>query len=138
MTIEYKVNEPITTEQFVGLLIASGLSARRPVADQVNMAGRLAHGTLLVTAWDGDRLVGVARSITDFHACCYLADLAVDEDYQRQGVGRSLQALTQEQLGPQCDLLLLAAPAADAYYGHVGFTRHERCWILGRHQRIKM
>ena len=34
--------------------------------------------------WDGEQLVGVARSVTDFAYCCYLSDLAVDEQYQNK------------------------------------------------------
>jgi ribosomal protein S18 acetylase RimI-like enzyme len=48
----------------------------------------LANSNLLVTAWAGQQLVGIARSITDFHYCCYLSDLAVDVAYQQQGIGK--------------------------------------------------
>lgn len=136
MNIEYKVNEPISVEQFVGLLKASTLSERRPVDDIECMQGMLANSNLVVTAWDGERLVGVARSMTDFHYACYLSDLAVHQDYQRTGVGKRLQGLTQNQLGPRCKLILIAAPGANAYYGSLGFTNNERCWVLERHQSI--
>jgi len=76
----------------------------------------LDHANLLVTAWSGDRLIGVARSVTDFHFCCYLSDLAVAVDFQRQGIGKELMRLTQAELGPRCTLILLSAPAAVDYY----------------------
>ena len=88
------------------------------------------NNNLLVTAWDGDLLVGVCRSMTDFHFACYLSDLAVDEDYQSLGIGRELMRMTQQQLGPRCSLILLAAPAANDYYPHVGFENNPRCWVL--------
>ena len=78
---------------------------------------------------DGDLLVGVARSVTDFAYCCYLSDLAVCADYQRQGIGLELQRRTLAMLGPRCKLILLAAPAAAGYYPHIGFERHESCWV---------
>lgn len=90
----------------------------------------LEHGNLLCTAWDGDRLVGVARSVTDFAYCCYLSDLAVDAAYQKQGIGRALMRLTQAQLGPSAKLILLAAPAAAAYYPRLGFQAHPSAWVL--------
>jgi len=40
------------------------------------------NSNLVVSAWDGDNLVGIARSMTDFHYACYLSDLAVDKKYQ--------------------------------------------------------
>ena len=136
MAIEYRINAPLPVEEFIALLRASTLAERRPVDDRECMAGALANSNLVISARDGDRLVGIARSVTDFHYCCYLSDLAVDAAWQRRGIGRRLQALTQEQLGPRCKLILLAAPAADAYYGHIGFSRNPRCWVLERDARI--
>ena len=130
MAIDFRINEPITTDQFVGVLESSTLGERRPVHDRACMEGMVANASLVVTAWDGTRLVGVARSVTDFHYACYLSDLAVHRDYQRSGIGKRLQALTREQLGPRCKLILLAAPAASAYYERIGYTHKDRCCVL--------
>ncbi|MCK9505988.1 MAG: GNAT family N-acetyltransferase [Porticoccaceae bacterium] len=136
MSIEYKINEPITASQFVGLLKASTLAERRPVDDLDCMRGMISNSNLIVTAWNGDLLVGVARSVADFHYACYLSDLAVHLDYQRSGIGKVLQQLTQKQLGARCKLILIAAPAANSYYEHIGFTNNQRCWVLDRDQCI--
>lgn len=137
MSIEYKINEPISVDQFIDLLNRSTLGKRRPVDDRACMQGMIANGNLTVTAWHGDNLVGIARSVTDFHYACYLSDLAVAESHQKCGIGKRLQSLTQAQLGPRCKLILIAAPAANTYYGHIGFTHNDRCWILERDARIK-
>ena len=100
------------------------------------MEGMIANSNLIVSAWEGGKPVGIARSVTDFHYACYLSDLAVDKNYQKSGIGKRLQMLTQERLGPRCKLILIAAPAADSYYGHIGYTRNERCWVLARGTRI--
>jgi predicted N-acetyltransferase YhbS len=73
-------------------------------------------------------LVGVARSLTDFSFCCYLCDLAVDQTYQRHGIGTALIRLTQSRLHPEATLVLLAAPAAEGYYGRIGMARHLSAW----------
>jgi ribosomal protein S18 acetylase RimI-like enzyme len=96
----------------------------------------LQNANILVTAWDGDKLVGVARTLTDFHYACYLSDLAVDEAYQRRGIGKRLIAVTQEQLGPNCKIILLAAPVANDYYPKIGFDHNPRCWILERDKTL--
>jgi predicted N-acetyltransferase YhbS len=96
----------------------------------------LKGGNLTVTAWDGDLLVGISRSITDFHYACYLSDLAVDIAYQNKGIGRKLIALTQDKLGPLCNLILLSAPSAAEYYPRVGFSKHPSAWILNRKDSI--
>jgi len=133
--IHYSTTTPLSPTTFIDLLHRSTLAERRPVDDAETIAGMLANADLTVMAWDGELLVGVARSVTDFHYCCYLSDLAVDEAYQRQGIGVELIAHTQAQLGPRCNLILLAAPAAADYYGHIGFNHHPRCWILPRDKR---
>jgi len=136
-TMIYNSTTPLSPTQFTDLLRRSTLAERRPVDDAETIAGMLANADLTVTAWDGDLLVGVARSVTDFTYCCYLSDLAVDVAYQRQGIGIELIAHTQAQLGPRCNLILLAAPAAADYYGHIGFNHHPRCWILPRDKSIR-
>lgn len=136
MTISFKVNHPVTTDQFIGLLEASSLGERRPIHDRQCMEGVVANSNLIVTAWDGDLLVGTARSVTDFHYACYLSDLAVHLSYQRSGIGKQLQSLTQRQLGPLCKLILIAAPAANAYYERLGYTHNNRCWVLDAGESI--
>ena len=128
--IRYRRDVRLAPADFVDLLRRSGLDARRPVDDAATVAAMLEHADLLVTAWQGERLVGVARSLTDVRYCCYLADLAVDRALQRRGIGRALIDATRAALAPGCMLLLLAAPAAVDYYPHVGFTHHPQAWLL--------
>jgi len=136
VSIEYRINAPVDADSFLALLEASTLAERRPVDDRACIEGMLRNANLTVTAWDGDRLIGIARSVTDFHYACYLSDLAVDLAYQKRGIGVRLQSLTQEQLGSRCKIILLAAPAANSYYEHIGFTHHPRCWVLDREARL--
>ncbi|TGO03360.1 GCN5 family acetyltransferase [Candidatus Thiomargarita nelsonii] len=130
MSIKYKVNTPVSAEQFIELLQESTLGERRPIDDRDCMEGVVKNSNLMVSAWDGEKLIGIARSMTDFHYACYLSDLAVHKKYQKIGVGKKLQIITQEQLGPKCRLILVAAPAANSYYEHIGFTNNKRCWVL--------
>ncbi|TGD74318.1 GNAT family N-acetyltransferase [Mangrovimicrobium sediminis] len=136
MNIDYRVNAPVSAAQFVAVLRASTLAQRRPVDDLACIQGMLDHANLTVSAWEGEELVGIARSVTDFHYACYLSDLAVDARCQGRGIGRRLQALTQEQLGPHGKLILIAAPAANTYYAQLGMQNNPRCWVLERDARL--
>ena len=129
-TIDYAVNVPISVDEFIDVLKRSTLGQRRPLDDRACIQGMLDNANLLVTARSEGKLVGVARSVTDFHFCCYLSDLAVDVACQRLGIGKELIRLTQKQLGERCTLLLVSAPAAVEYYPHVGFEHHPQAWIL--------
>lgn len=137
MNINYKINESISVEQFQDLLAKSTLGARRPIDDAECLAGMLANSNLTVTAWTGERLIGIARSITDFHYACYLSDLAIDQAFQKSGIGKQLQVLTQAQLNSRCKLILISAPAANSYYEKIGYVNNPRCWVLDRTDEIK-
>ena len=128
--IQYSRRVVINDDQFVDLLKRSGLAERRPVDHPVTIRAMVQNADLVVTAWAGSKLVGVARSVTDFSFCCYLSDLAVDLDSQRSGIGRQLIIQTREALGPDCTLILLSAPAAVDYYPAIGFEHHPQAWIL--------
>ena len=101
------------------------------------MAGMIDNSNLLVSAWNNHTLIGIARSLTDFHYACYLSDLAVDKQYQRSGIGKNLQIITRQQLGPRCNLILIASPAARTYYQTIGYNHNPRCWVLGPEDAIK-
>ena|SRR5579864_7402293 len=130
MKIRYEISRSITADEFIGVLRRSTLAERRPVEDRACIEAMLRHANLLCTAWDGGTLVGVARSVTDFEFCCYLSDLAVDEKYQRQGIGRELIRQTKAKLGRNAKLILLAAPNAVGYYPKIGFKAHPSAWML--------
>src|SRR3954468_4833073 len=119
MEITYRSNHTITAEEFIDLLKRSTLDQRRPVDDRSRIQRMLDHGNVLVTAWDGDKLVGVSRALTDYAFCSYLSDLAVDENYQHKGIGKDLIRLTHVDSGENTMLILLAAPAATNYYPKV-------------------
>jgi len=119
-----------TVEQVIGCCADSGI--RRPIDDPDRIARMIAGADLLVTAWDGTVLVGIARSLTDFAYCCYLSDLAVVRSHQRQGVGARLIARTRARIGPECNLVLLAAPEATMYYPRVGFASADHAFLIRR------
>jgi ribosomal protein S18 acetylase RimI-like enzyme len=136
--LRFATNEPVLVESFREVLLRSTLGERRPVDDAPCLQGMIKHSNLIVTAWDGQLLVGIARSVTDFHYCCYLSDLAVDVAYQRQGIGRRLLQITQDALGPRCKIILLSAPKAVDYYSHLGLERHDQAWVLARRNRVSV
>lgn len=112
------------------LFTAAGL--RRPVAEPERIGRMLAHANLIFTAWDGSRLAGIARALSDFAFCTYLSDLAVHPDYQHRGIGRELIRLTREAIGPESMLLLLSVPGAMAYYPKAGFEPVQNGFIIKR------
>lgn len=136
MPITYRRGNDLDLDDVIDLYRATSLGARRPIDDREIMADMLRHANLVITAWDGELLVGISRSLTDFSNVTYLADLAVRESHQRLGIGVELIRRTREALGPRSMIVLLAAPAAVDYYPRIGFTRHESAWILKAGDRL--
>jgi GNAT superfamily N-acetyltransferase len=132
--LEYRLGNDLDLSQVIELYRASTLGARRPVDEPGRMACMLERANLVISAWDGATLVGIARSLSDFSYCTYCSDLAVHVDYQRQGIGKELLRRTQAA-GQPAALLLFAAPAAVDYYPHIGFEAGSG-WILPSNRRI--
>ena len=126
--IGYRLGNDIDLEAFIDVYRDSTLGERRPVDDRERMRQMLERANLVVTAWDDDRLIGVARSLSDFCYATYLSDIAVRLAYQRQGVGRELIRRTQAE-GGRATVFLFAAPKAVEYYARVGFSGGSG-WIL--------
>jgi len=119
----YAIEPDLSPAEFIAVLNASGLGARRPVGDSTRIARMIAGASLIVTARLNGTLVGVARSITDFARDLYLCDLAVDREWQGRGIGRALIARTRAEAGEECMCLLTAAPEAVSYYEAIGMPR---------------
>jgi GNAT superfamily N-acetyltransferase len=116
--------------QAIDVYRRSTLGERRPVDRPDIFASMLKHADVMISAWHGDLLVGIARTLTDFGYVAYLADLAVDAAWQRRGIGRQLVQETRARLAPECMIVLLAAPAANDYYAKLGFEHNPRAWLL--------
>ena len=66
MRIDYKSEPDLAAKDFIDLLIATGLGAKRPLDDLARVAKMLEQADLIVTARSEDnRLVGVSRALTD-------------------------------------------------------------------------
>jgi GNAT superfamily N-acetyltransferase len=132
MPISFDLEPSLSAQEFQSVLIASTLSERRPADDLGRLDLMLRNADIIVTARDGQRLVGVARAISDFSYCCYLSDLAVDAAYQRQGIGKRLIEETRARAGELATLILVAAPAAETYYPKIGMLHLKSCWSIPR------
>ena len=130
MEITYKFDVKPTVDQIIELYDKAGLP--RPTNDKERIRKIYENSNLIFTAWDNEKLVGVSRSITDWAWSCYLADLAVNPEYKKSGIGKKLIELTKEKVGEQTMVLLLSVPTAMEYYPKVGFSKEDRSFIIHR------
>ena len=130
MELIYRTDITPTTAQIVELYDNAGLP--RPTQDHERIAAMYANSNLVITVWKNEKLVGICRCITDWVWSCYLADLAVDPDYKKSGIGKKLIDITQEKVGEQVMILLLSVPTAMEYYPKVGFVKEDRAFAIFR------
>ena len=128
--IEYRENQQLEPVEIARLFEASGI--RRPTKDIPRIAKMFANANVVISAWDGARLIGVCRALTDYSYCCYLSDLAVDVSYQKHGIGRELIRRTQSIIGEEVSLILMSAPGAMAYYPKLGFALADNAYVIRR------
>ena len=129
MALDYAAEDHLVVDEMVDIFRRSGLAERRPIDDRSLMARMAAGANLIVTARDNGRMVGLARSVTDFAYCVYLSDLATDRTYQGQGIGRRLIDMTRQAAGAKANLILVSAPNAMAFYDKIGLENVKTAWV---------
>ena len=130
MNITYRNNKDVKLEDVIRVFRNSGIT--RPADQPKRIQDMIRYSDILLTAWLGDRMIGIARALTDWSFCCYLSDLAVDKDVQKSGIGRELIARVREEIGEGVSLILFAAPSAMEYYPKVGFEKIENGFVIKR------
>jgi GNAT superfamily N-acetyltransferase len=136
MEINYQQENDLDPIAFRDVLIRSTLGERRPIDDMARIEKMCRNADVIITARHEGKLVGVSRSISDFAFCTYLSDLAVDEAYQHQGIGKRMIEETKKRT-PDGKLILLAAPAAREYYPKIGMTQFEYCFLIDNLNELK-
>ena len=91
--IEYTTERKFTQHQVEELFLSIGwVSGKYP--QQLYHA--LQHSPYVLTAWDGERLVGLVRGIDDGGMTAFLHYLLVSPDYQHQGIASKLVEMAKE------------------------------------------
>lgn len=131
MNTIYACEDFLAADEYIDVCRKSGLN--RPVDDRRRVERLLAHSNLFVTARQDGKLVGFARSLTDFCWSCYLSDLAVDKACQGQGIGKRLIEETRVAAGIELTTtLLLSAPTAMTFYQGIKMPQAENCFLYRR------
>ncbi|MDQ0060077.1 GNAT family N-acetyltransferase [Paenibacillus harenae] len=128
--ITYSENKTLHASEVAEVFRTSGI--KRPYEDLGRIQRMIDNADITISAWDDNKLIGIARALTDYSYCCYLSDLAVDQKYQHQGIGKALVRKLQAVLGDETSLVLLSAPGAVDFYPRIGFEKSERAFVIAR------
>jgi GNAT superfamily N-acetyltransferase len=122
MKIQYRDTKVIPRDQILSLYEANQWgSAKRP--DE--LCKGLASSAALISAWDGDRLVGLGSAISDGHLAVYFPHLLVHPDYQRRGIGSEIVKRLQSGFEGFHHQMLVTVPEAIEFYKACGFKQPE-------------
>ncbi|TDO71409.1 acetyltransferase (GNAT) family protein [Flavobacterium chryseum] len=92
----------------------------------------LLNSETLITAWEGEKLVGLGNAISDGHLTVYYPHLLVLPDYQGKGIGKLIMDKMQEKYGHFHMQMLTADGRSVDFYKKNGFERAgktEPMWI---------
>ena len=121
MTIIYAQEQALSAADYIAVLGSTYMGERRPIGNVARVTRMLAGSNMIVTARDADGAnVGVLRGISDGEWVSYVADLVVQADYQRKGIGTGMLDECKRILGPGMGIVLVAYPEAVDYYRRIG------------------
>ncbi len=103
----------------------------RPIEDIERLGTMYANSPLVVTAWDGSKLVGILRGWTDGAYDGYICDLAIHPDYQKRGIGREMLHFVVQR-DHRIQWVLRASRIASSYYVHLGWQKIDNGWCWPR------
>lgn len=122
MIISYHDDDVLKCDELTGLYASVGWSAY--TEDPARLEAAVTASLHVVTARDGDRLIGLARVVGDGLTIVYLQDILVAPEHQRAGIGRELFRRAFEPFGEVRQKLLITdnEPRQLAFYKSMGFT----------------
>ena len=114
--------ENYNEEEILALYNAVGWKAY--TSDPASLAAGYAHSLLTLEARDGEKLVGVIRTVGDGATIVYIQDIIVHPEYQRRGVGAALIRAVMERFSAVRQIVLLTDDTEKtvAFYKKQGFT----------------
>jgi ribosomal protein S18 acetylase RimI-like enzyme len=127
--IHYSETRDLPIESVVALYRANDWSS----ADKPALLHKaLLASRSLVTAWDGDTLVGLGNAISDGYLVVYYPHLLVLPEYQGRGIGTRLMQMLMARYEGFHQHMLVADGRAIDFYRKRGFARAgktEPMWI---------
>ena len=131
--IQFKETRDLSLESVVALYKSLGWSsAEKP--NELHQALLGSHS--LVTAWEGDWLVGLANALSDGHLVVYYSHLLVHPEFQGRGIGTRLMRLLMAHYQGFHQHVVIADGRAIEFFRKCGFRRAghtESMWIYAGH-----
>lgn len=116
--IRYSDKQEFTVDQLRDLFLSVGWSSGQ-YPDRLQVAMRGSHS--VVSAWDGDQLVGLMNCLADGVMTAYFHYLLVRPEYQGKGIGKQLTLMMLDRYKDYARKVLIAYNEEIGFYEHLGF-----------------
>ncbi len=87
-------------------------------------------GNISVGVWDGQKLVGFARAVSDSRFRAYIEDVLLLEEYRSKGTGKLLMQTILDQLSEIHTVTLFCQPKLSNFYTELGFKEFTRQVVM--------
>lgn len=123
MNITYTVNNPVKADQLIDVFKSVGWNK---AAHDIVPAF---ENSYYVCAWDGKKLIGFARAISDTYYYTSIFDVVVRPKYQKKGIARAMMHLLQEEFAGTYFFLSYTEGNRD-FYAKCGFKDNPSCMLI--------
>ncbi len=134
MNITYSIQRDFTSQQAFDLYASVGWSAY--TNDLPKLLRAISKSSLVISAWHGEELVGLIRTLTDGETIAFIQDILVKPAYQGKGIGDELMSRLLNNL-PEIRQIVLMTDAGDenirlhAWYQTHGFQPYDDLGVTG-------
>ena len=133
--IEYNQEKKVAIERLKIMFNEVGWNDKS--GDVTRLEAMVRNSQIVVTAWDGDLMVGFARCVTDYVFNGLINNVVVDLKYRGQGIGKEL--LTRiVNCDNQVTYVLRGDPENQGFYKSLGFKQTELCFVFPRSERCEI
>ena len=123
MTITYKDTKDFKAQELQDLFLsvhwASGYHPEKLVIAMKNSGA-------VYSAWDGEKLVGLANVLDDGIMTAYVHYVLVDPDYQCSGIGKELMNRINKQYETYLRILLVASDNNIGFYENCDYKTNKK------------
>jgi len=131
--IHYRYDKNLPEDKVIALYSALKWSSSEKPNELISA---LANSHSVISAWDGDKLVGLGNSLSDGYLVVYYPHLLVLPEYQGRGVGKRIVSMLREKYSAFHQQVLVADGKAIGFYKGCGFQKAGACeplWIYNGH-----
>lgn len=131
--IKFRNDKELPEDQVITLYTELKWSSAKKPKDLLNA---LMNSHSVVSAWDGNKLVGLGNSLSDGYLVVYYPHLLVLPEYQGKGIGKAIVIMLQSKYSGFHQQILVADSNAIDFYRSCGFDKAGSCeplWIYDGH-----